>query len=103
MYAKLKKDIENGIAKFKWFATLFSERIRIEISLFKLLYRYEELNRKKDELFRRIGEEVYALRGTDKNIYARPEVIAAIQELDQLQPEIEETIKQASDISKISA
>ncbi len=98
-----KQDIETALEKFRWFATLFSERVRIEISVFRLLYQSEEMKRRKNELLRQVGEEVYALRGKDKNIYANKDIAAALREIEQLEPEIQSTIDQASEISKIIA
>ncbi len=103
MYAKIKKDFDEGIGKIKWFASLLSERVRVEITVFKLLYKSEELKKRKDELMRKIGEEVYEHRGKEKNIYANKEVVSAIKELETLEPEIKETVEKASEISKITA
>jgi seryl-tRNA synthetase len=103
MFSRIKKDFDEGIEKIKWFSSLLSERVRIEITVFKLLYTSEELKKRRDELMRKIGEEVYAMRGKEKNIYANKEVIDAIKELETLEPEIKETIERASEISKIVA
>lgn len=103
MFTRIKKDFEEGIRKVKWFSSLLSERLRIEIAVFKLLYKAEEMKKHREELLQLIGEEVYSLRGQNKNIYARTEVINAIRKLDQLDPEIKENIEKASDISKILA
>ncbi|HAK88770.1 MAG: hypothetical protein A2077_00430 [Nitrospirae bacterium GWC2_46_6] len=103
MYAKIKKDFDEGVGRLKWFASLLSERIRVEITVFKLLYKSEELKKRKDGLMRRMGEEVYEHRGKEKNIYANKEVVGAIKELEALEPEIKETLEKASEISKITA
>lgn len=103
MFSRIKKDLEGGIEKIRWFASLLSERTRVEIMVFKLLYRSEELKNKRDELLKKIGEEVYELKGKDKNIYANKEVADAIKELETIEPEIKETLEKASEISKISA
>lgn len=103
MYSRIKKDIETGIGKVKWFSSLLSERVRIEIAVFKLLYKSEELKRKREELLKQIGERVYELRGRDKNVYAQREVVEAIKELERLEPEITETVEKASEISKTVA
>jgi seryl-tRNA synthetase len=102
MFSRIKKDLEGGIEKIKWFASLLSERARVEIMVFKLLYRSEELKNRRDELLKKIGEEVYELKGKDKNIYANKEVADAIKELETVEPEIKETLEKASEISKIT-
>lgn len=101
MFSRLKKDIEEGVEKVKWFSSLLSERVRVEIVVFKLLYKSEELKRRRGDLLKQIGEEVYQLRNKDKNVYAQKEVAAAIKELELLEPEIRETTERASEISKI--
>lgn len=103
MFSRIKRDFDSAIEKIKWFASLFSERVRIEIAVFKLLYKSEELRKRRDELMREIGEEVYEMRGKEKNIYANTEVRNAIKELETLEPEIKETVEKASEISKIGA
>ncbi len=103
MFSRIKKDFDEAIEKIKWFSSLLSERVRIEITIFKLLYKSEELKKRRDELMKKIGEEVYEMRGKEKNIYANQEVINAIKELETLEPEIRETIERASEISKIVA
>lgn len=102
MLGRVKRDFEEGVAKVKWFSSLLSERVRVEITVFKLLYKSEDLKKRRDELMRKIGEEVYALRGKDKDIYAHRDVAEAIQELERLEPEIRETLEQASEISRTS-
>lgn len=103
MFSKIKKDLDEAIEKIKWFASLLSERIRVEIMIFKLLYKSEELKKQRDELMKKIGKVVYEMRGKEKNIYASKEVMDAIKELETLEPEIKETIEKASEISKIVA
>ncbi len=103
MIGRVKKDFEGGIKKVKWFATLLSERVRIEITIFKLLYKTEELKEKRDELLRQIGEEVYEMRDRGKNVYGNKEVLAAIKSLESIEPEIRETLEKAADFSKLDA
>jgi seryl-tRNA synthetase len=103
MLSKVKEDFENGIKKVKWFSELLSDRVRIEIAIFKLLYKSEELRKKKYELLRQIGEEVYEMRGKDKNVYDIKEVMAAIKAIESLEPEIKETMEKVADINKLVA
>lgn len=103
MFDMIKKDLEDAIAKIKWFASLLSERLRIEIEVFKLFYKSEELKKRKEELFKKIGEEVYELRGKEKNIYSVKEIAEAIKDIDLLESEIKQTLEKASEISSITA
>ena len=101
MFSRIKKDLDEAVAKIKWFASLLSERVRIEITVFKLMYKSEELKKQRDELLKKIGEEVYEMKGANKNVYANKEITDAIKELEKIDPEIKETVEQASEISKI--
>lgn len=103
MFSRIKKDFDEAVAKIKWFASLLSERVRIEIAVFKLMYKSEELKKQRDELLKKIGEEVYEMKGANKNVYANKEIIDAIKELEKIDPEIKETHQKASEISKITA
>ncbi len=103
MYNRIKGDIEGAIGKIKWFSTLLSERTRIEIEVFKLLYRSEELKKRREELMRRLGEHVYKMRDKNRNIYSDMEIKEIINELESIEPEIKETVDKASEISKIVA
>lgn len=102
MISKLKNDVENAIGKIKWFATLLSERINIEIMVFKLLYKSEKLKKRREELLRQIGEEIYKMKDKEKIIYTNKNIMDAIKELDNLEPQIKESIEKASEISKIT-
>jgi len=103
MFSRIKKDLDEAVAKIKWFASLLSERVRIEITVFKLMYKSEELKKQRDELLKKIGEEVYEMKGANKNVYANKEITDAIKELEKIDPEIKETVEQASEISKITS
>ncbi|NTU42871.1 MAG: hypothetical protein HGA78_07420 [Nitrospirales bacterium] len=101
MFGRLRKDLDEAVRQIKWFSSLFSERVRMEVIVFKLLYRSEELKKKRDELYRTIGQEVYEMKGRDKDPYSQKAVSDAIRELDALEPEISETIQKASEISRV--
>ncbi|MBF0329258.1 MAG: hypothetical protein HQL10_08865 [Nitrospirae bacterium] len=101
MFAQVKKDLEQGVEKIKWFSSLLSDRVRIELEVFKLLYKSEEMKKQKEDLLKTIGEEVYEHRGQNRNIYARSEIITAIKKLEELEPEIKENLEKASAISRI--
>ncbi len=103
MWQRIKKNFDRGIKKIKWFSYLLSERIKIEISIFKLLYQSEQLKEKRDELIKKIGERVYELKNmSDKSILKDSIVTEAFAEIEKINEEIESTKKRASEISSIS-
>lgn len=102
MLKRLKENFEAGIEKIKWFSSLLSERLKIEISLMRLLHQCEQMERKKDELMRTIGKRVNELKEqTDPQILKDRLVTEALSEIAKINEEIESTRKKASDISKI--
>ena len=101
MFDRIKRDIDSAIEKIKWFSALLSDRLNVEIMVFQLLYKSEKLKKHRDELIRKIGEEVYKMRGKDKNIYSNKDVVEAIKELEMLESQIKENVEKASEISKI--
>jgi hypothetical protein len=103
MYTRIKNDLDEGVGKIKWFAGLLSERVRIELTVFRLLYKSEELKKKRDVLLQKIGDEVYQMRNTEKGVYLNAEILASIKEIEALEPEIKENIERASEISRITA
>ncbi len=100
MYAKIKNDFEEGTNKIKWFARLLSDRVKIELAVFRLTYQSEELKKKRNTLLMKIGEEVYLMRKSEKGIHANREILDALKEIEGLDPTIKETDEKVSEISR---
>jgi hypothetical protein len=103
MYARIKSDIEEGFGKIGWFANLLSERVRIEIAVFRLTCQSEEMKKKRNALLRSVGEEVYRMRQSDKGIHANRQILDALKQIEALEPEIKETDEKVSEISRITS
>ncbi|MBM4135536.1 MAG: hypothetical protein FJ241_01745 [Nitrospira sp.] len=102
MWRRLKDNLDNGVKKIKWVSSVFSDRLKIEYSLMKLLYQSEQMERKKDELMKKIGERVCELKGySDRYILKDRVIMEALHEIEKLSSEIDETKKKASEMSKI--
>jgi hypothetical protein len=100
MWKRLKNNFDSGVEKIRWFSSLFSERLKIEYLVMKLLYQSEQLERKKDELMKTIGQRVYELKGyPDRYILKDSIVIEAISEIEKINSKIDLTKKKASEIS----
>jgi len=100
MWTKIKRNFENGVAKIKWFSSLLSDRAKIEISVMKLLYESDQMEKKRDELLRMIGRRVFELReSSDRHIMKDRVIAESISEIEQISGEIETTKKKASEIS----
>jgi hypothetical protein len=102
MLKRLKENFESGVEKIKWFSSLLSERLKIEISLIRLLYQTEQLGGKRDELLKKIGQRTYDLREqAEAHILKDSAVAEMLSEIGKINEEIESTRKKASEISKL--
>jgi hypothetical protein len=100
MLKRLKGNFESGVERIKWFSSLFSDRIKIEYSLIRLLHQSEQMEKKKDELMRTIGNRVYELKGYSEGHVLKDGIISeALSEIEKIDKEIESTKKKASEIS----
>ncbi len=104
MWRRVKDNLDSGIEKVKWFSSLLNERMKIEVSLFKLLYQSAEMEKKKAALLKTVGERVFELKsGPEKRVLRDPVIVDALKDLEELNAEIEDVRKSASEIEKIEA
>jgi hypothetical protein len=102
MLKRLKGNFESGVERIKWFSSLFSDRIKIEYSVIRLLHQSEQMEKKKYELMRTIGNRVYELKGYSEGHILKDGIISeALSEIEKIDKEIESTKKKASEISSI--
>ena len=104
MFEKLKESFSSGIARIKWFATVFSERLKIEIAVVKLLYQSDEMNKKREELYRTIGRRVYEFKeNPEKNILKDRVVAEAVEGIERLDKSLDELKEKVSEVSGAGA
>ena len=102
MLKRLKNNFDGGVEKLKWFSSMLSDRIKVELSVFKLLYHSEQMEKEKDALLKTIGQRVNEMKtGPERNILKDSVIADAMQEIERLNSEIESTKKKASEISRI--
>lgn len=102
MLKRMKDSFENGVEKIKWASSLLSERVKIELSVMKLLYETDQLEKKKEDLMKTIGRRVAELKEyPDRQILKDSIVADALSEIEKITTEIDQTRKRASDISRI--
>jgi seryl-tRNA synthetase len=102
MWERIKNNFDNGIRKLKWFSSALSDRLKIEISVMRLLHQSEQLGEKRDELMKTIGQRVFELRGQPERSIMNDSIISeALSEIERINSEMEATKKKASEISKI--
>jgi seryl-tRNA synthetase len=103
MYKKIKDNFDNGLMKLKWFSNILSERMKIELSVFKLLYQTEQMEKKKEDMMKAIGERMLELKDHSEKSILKDRVISeTMSEIEKLNQEIEEIKKKASEISSTS-
>lgn len=99
MWKRVKGNLESGLGRVKWFSSVLNDRVKVEISLLKLLYRSSEMEKKRNELLTKIGERVYELRnGPDKQVLRDPAVIETLKSVEAIDAEIEEVRRKAAEI-----
>jgi predicted transcriptional regulator len=100
MIKRLRNNFEDGIEKIKWFASLLSDRLKIELSVMKLLHESEQMEKKRDELIKKIGQRVLEMREhADRQVLKDSVITDTMGEIEKVDQEIEQTRKKASEIS----
>ncbi|HET6515954.1 MAG TPA: hypothetical protein VFG09_12395 [Thermodesulfovibrionales bacterium] len=102
MWQRVKDNLDSGVGKIKWFSSLLNDRMKIEISLVRLLYQSAEMERKRAGLMKVIGERVYELKnGPDKRILRDAAILEALRNLERMDADIEDVKKRAAEISRL--
>ena len=102
MWDRIKNNFDSGLKKIKWFSSLLSERVKIEMSVMKLLYQSEQMREKRDELLKAVGTRVFDMKEhPEKSVLKDRAVSDTLTEIEKINSEIEMTRKKASEISSI--
>jgi hypothetical protein len=102
MIKRVVDSFRGGLERIRWFATVFAERLRIEVAVIKLLYRSDEVDKKRTELLLGIGERVYMLRGRpERNILKDRAILDAVEEIEKLDKEIDDLKNKAAEIGSV--
>ncbi|MBI5634255.1 MAG: hypothetical protein HZA15_12350 [Nitrospirae bacterium] len=100
---KIIDDFRKGLERIRWFSTVFAERMKIEIAIFRLLYESDRTAKTREELLRRIGERVLELKDHhDKNILRDSVVAEAVAEINKLEKTIEDLKTRISEIGRVA-
>jgi hypothetical protein len=102
MWKKIRDSLDEGIEKIKWFSALLNERLKVEISLIKLIYRSSEIEKRRDAILKAIGERVVELRDkSERNILRDPSIIELTGQLKIVEKEMEEIRDKVLELSKV--
>lgn len=101
-WLRIKKWFQNGVERLRWLASLFSERLHIELAMIKLLNNMEVLRKKRDEVVLRLGERVLQLKESPSHdVYTDQEIRAIFKEIEAINEEIETARSRVSELSKL--
>lgn len=100
---KIIADFRRGLERLRWFSSIFSERLRIEMAVIKLLFESDKVSRTRRELLMTIGERVIDLKSHhDKNILRDSVVSAAVAEIEKLDRQIDDIKTKVSEIGRVT-
>jgi hypothetical protein len=101
MLKRIKDSFDSGVEKIKWFSSLLSDRVKVEVSVIKLMYQSDQMERRKNDLMKTIGRRVHELKEyPDRQILKDRIIDDALVEIEHIIRLIELTRKKASEISK---
>lgn len=100
---KILDDFRKGLERVRWFSTVFAERLKIEIAIFRILYESDRMAKTRDDLLRKIGERVMELKDHhDKNILKDSVIAEAVAEINKLEKTIEDLKIRAAEIGRVA-
>jgi hypothetical protein len=100
---KIIDDFRKGLERVRWFSTVLSGRLKIEIAIFRLLYECDKMAKTRGELLRKIGERVMELKDRqDKNILKDSLIAEAVAEINKIEKTIEDLKVRVSEIDGVA-
>lgn len=98
MIEKLMANFTAGVEKLRWFSSLMSERLKVELAVIKLMNEARALEEKKKEVLMAVGERVFELRGHEQAILKDPALKETLKELGTLNKDLEDLKKRISEM-----
>jgi len=102
MIETIKKDFFQGLKTFKFWASLLSERVKVELNILKLIGEINRLVGKRDELLKMVGKEVYNSWGSLVEIKENEKIANSIRQIRELETEIEDKRKKLAELEDMS-
>ncbi|MDW7972674.1 MAG: Vsp/OspC family lipoprotein [Thermodesulfovibrio sp.] len=102
MFEIIKRDFLEGLKNFKFWASVISERIKIEINVLKLIKEINQLNLRRDELLKSIGKEVLDSWDRDLEIKENGKIISLIRQIRELETQLESEKKKLRELEDMS-
>ncbi len=102
MIETIKRDFFRGLKNLKFWASVFSERVKIEINALKLIAQISKLDEKKDALLKKIGKEIYDDWGTLTEINENEKFMNLVKQIKNLENEIEDKKTKLAELEDMS-
>jgi len=98
MLKGLRENFRDGVDRLRWLAGIFSERFKVEVITVRLLYRREEMQKKKEELMTTVGRRVCELKSiADRDVFKDKTVIDALDEIEKTEKDLDEIRQRISE------
>jgi len=98
----IKKDFLQGLKTFKFWAQVFSERVKVELNVLKLISEINKLSLKRDELLKSIGKEICSLWAGELNLKENEKISALVRQIREIEAQIEDRKKKLSELEDMS-
>jgi len=102
MIETIKKDFLQGLKTFKFWASLLSERVKVELNVLKLIGEINRLVLKRDELLKIVGKEVYNSWSSLLEIKENEKIANSVRQIRELETEIEDKRKKLAELEDMS-
>ncbi|MDP2166937.1 MAG: hypothetical protein Q8J64_01255 [Thermodesulfovibrionales bacterium] len=101
MVEKIRDSFYAGIEKIKWFSSLMSERLKVEISVIRLINKSDKLQKERGESAMAVGQRVFELKAQEgANLLQDKKIKEALKEMERLDGETEAIKGQMAEISR---
>lgn len=101
MLYRIKKSLDEGWGKMKWFASILSERLKVEMAVIKLLRQSADLEKERDSLVSDIGQRIFELRKSrDLNVFEDAKVSASLKELERVEEKLGQLKSRVTEIGE---
>lgn len=101
MLYRIKKSLDDGWGKVKWFASILSVRLNVEMAVIKLLRESANLEKTRDTLVSDIGQRIFELRRSrELNVFDDAKVAASLRELESVDEELEQLKSRVTEIGE---
>ncbi len=98
----VKEWFQKGIKKLKWFASLISERLHVELAIIKVLNNMEELKAKRQRIMIKLGERLYQLKDSPEyTILSDSEIKELFKEIAEIEKQMDSLREKADALSKV--